>query len=75
MDKEKTKSNSTFLIKKKKSLLWQKNEFNNSIFFLLLDKHQSQSDPSKPCYCQQQLSKCSYAFDNLAYGSYVNIKQ
>lgn len=73
MDKERTKINSTDLIKKKKSMLFKKKmNFFNSFF---LDKHQPQSNPSKPCYCQQQSSKCSYAFDNLAYGSFVNIKR
>jgi hypothetical protein len=34
----------------------------------------SQPDRSKSCPCQQQTSKTSYAFDNLAYGSFVNNK-
>ncbi len=48
---------------------------NIHVFLCRLDRSQPPSNPSKPCSCQPQASKCSYAFDNLAYGSFVNLKQ
>lgn len=73
MDKEKSKVNLISWIKKTPSRLFKSSRKKNRLN-LFIDQAPSQPDRSKSCPCQQQTSKTSYAFDNLAYGSFVNNK-